>query len=162
MQETKPKFRIPISLILCTLSLQSLCQHTPQTSYEGAPNTPSWASLMYENPQNVDQIRDGYEEWRKDNPDVKNQHSQYYKRWLRQADWSIPSADEAYIQACKEANLMRSGEWSQIIVYDIGGRIIHSQNGLYEVSVEGWNDGIYIVEASIGEAVIKKRLVVCE
>ncbi len=50
----------------------------------------------------------------------------------------------------------------QIIVYDIGGRIIHSQNGLYEVNVQGWNDGVYIVEASIGEAVIKKRLVVCE
>jgi len=69
---------------------------------------------MYENPQNVDEIRDGYEEWRKDNPYVKNQHSQYYKRWLRQANWSMPSADDAYIQACREANLMRSGEWSQI------------------------------------------------
>ncbi len=114
MQKTNPKFRTPISLILCSLSLQALCQHTPQTSYEGAPNTPSWASLMYENPQNVDQIRAGYEEWRKNNPDVKNQHSQYYKRWLRQADWSMPSADEAYVQACREAHLMRSGEWSQM------------------------------------------------
>ena len=51
---------------------------------------------------------------RKENPDVKNQHSQYYKRWLRQADWSMPSADEAYVQAYREANLMRSGEWSQM------------------------------------------------
>ena len=114
MQEAKPKFRTPITLILCALSLKALCQHTPQTSYEGAPNTPSWARLMYENPQSVDQIRAGYEEWRKENPDVKNQHSQYYKRWLRQADWSMPSADESYVQAYREANLMRSGEWSQM------------------------------------------------
>ena len=114
MQEILNIPKLFISLILCALSFTALSQHTPQTAYEGAPDLPNWAKVMYENPGNVDEIRSGYEDWRKSHPNVKDQHTQYYKRWTRQTQWDNPSADEEYIQKSREANLMRSGEWSQM------------------------------------------------
>ena len=114
MQELKSIPKLFIALILSALGQTTHSQHTPQTPYEGAPNIPSWAVMMYEHPENVEEIRSGFEEWRKSNPEVKNQHSQYYKRWTRQAQWSMPSSDDEYIQRSREANAMRSGEWSEM------------------------------------------------
>ena len=69
---------------------------------------------MYNHPEEVDAIRSGFEEWRKENPGVKNNHSQYYKRWVRQAQWPKPVADAEYAAKHKEAKAMRSGEWSEM------------------------------------------------
>ena len=69
--------------VYSAFSSPAISQHTPQTTYEGAPSTPAWATLMYESPEDYEGVRSGYEDWRKENPGVKNQHSQYYKRWIR-------------------------------------------------------------------------------
>ena len=92
MQENKI-LRCFIVLFICALASPAISQHTPQTTYEGAPSTPAWATLMYESPEDYEGVRSGYEDWRKENPGVKNQHSQYYKRWIRKQ--YKPSADEA-------------------------------------------------------------------
>ena len=53
MQEILNIPKLFISLILCSLSIVALSQHTPQTSYSGATDLPDWAKEMYENPGNV-------------------------------------------------------------------------------------------------------------
>ena len=107
MQET-------LKILLLILPLGVFAQHVPQTTYNTGPDTPSWASLMYENPTAVDEIRAGFEMWREAYPNVKNQHSQFYKRWMRQAQWELQETSEEYISKSREASAQRSGEWTQM------------------------------------------------
>ncbi len=111
MQENKI-LKCFIVLFICALSSPAISQHTPQITYEGAPSTPAWATLMYESPEDYEGVRSGYEDWRKENPGLKNQHSQYYKRWIRKQ--YKPSADEAYIANSRQALVARSGQWSEM------------------------------------------------
>ena len=114
MQENSFPKRVYTLLITGFLPFFLCAQFAPQTEYTHAPNTPEWATLMYNHPEEVDAIRSGFEEWRKENPGVKNNHSQYYKRWVRQAQWPKPVADAEYAAKHKEAKAMRSGEWSEM------------------------------------------------
>ncbi|MBT5148304.1 MAG: PKD domain-containing protein [Flavobacteriales bacterium] len=91
----------------------TFAQHTPQTTYKIATESYQWAQLMYENPKEVEEIRAGYETWRLANPETKNQHSQYYKRWLRQVQWPINKPSDAYLEISTTANVSNSGNWTQ-------------------------------------------------
>ena len=114
MQETSLTKRAFTLLITGFFPFFLSAQFVPQTQYTHAPNTPEWATLMYNHPEEVDSIRSGFEEWRKENPGIKNNHSQYYKRWVRQAQWPKPVADAGYTAKHKQAKAMRSGEWSEM------------------------------------------------
>ena len=104
------------SLSLCVVgfSLSTYAQHVPQTSYGLSASAPEWATLMYEHPEEVSAIRSGFEAWKKENPGVKDAHTQYYKRWQRQAQWEKPSISEEYMAKSREAKLMRNGQWTQM------------------------------------------------
>ena len=90
---------------LFAISSSVFAQHVPQTTYN-VSTAPAWAKLMYESPEEVEAIRSGFEAWRTDHPLVKDAHTQYYKRWQRQAQWDKP---EAY-----KRNAVRSGSWSEM------------------------------------------------
>ncbi len=97
----------PILLVFTLLTTFSnvLSQHTMQTTYSMSSSTPVWAQMMYETPEKVGEIREGYESWRGLNPEAKTSHSQFYKRWMRQAQWTV------------DANPLvgeRSGSWSEV------------------------------------------------
>lgn len=49
-----------------------------------------------------------------------------------------------------------------IKVYNMSGTLIHEQNGLHEISVEEWTQGVYLVEATKDGVTQKERLVVCK
>lgn len=88
-------------------------QHTPQTTYKIVPELYEWAQLMYENPTEVEDIRAGYETWRLANPETKNQHSQYYKRWMRQIQWPLNKPSDEYLAKSATASASSSGNWTQ-------------------------------------------------
>ena len=91
----------------------TFAQHTPQTTYKAASDSYQWAQLMYENPTEVEEIRAGYETWRLANPETKNQHSQYYKRWMRQVQWPLNRPSDDYLVKSATANSSSSGNWTQ-------------------------------------------------
>ncbi|PCJ81195.1 MAG: hypothetical protein COA49_05660 [Bacteroidetes bacterium] len=97
-----------VFVLTCTFS-KVYSQHTKQTTYSKTNNTPQWAIIMYESPDKINEIRIGYEAWRIDNPHSKTNHTQFYKRWMRQAQWSTnPKAHESRIYG------ERSGSWSEV------------------------------------------------
>ena len=68
---------------------------------------------MYENPTEVEDIRAGYETWRLANPETKNQHSQYYKRWMRQIQWPLNKPSDEYLAKSATGSASSSGNWTQ-------------------------------------------------
>ena len=110
-------FRILICSATLALSISSLAQHVPQTSYMVGEGLPNWAKEMYSDSFDVDEVRSGYEIWKADNPDIKNQHTQFYKRWMRQMQWPLIKPDTEYIERSsisKNDRSERSGSWSQL------------------------------------------------
>ena len=91
----------------------TFAQHTPQTTYKTASDSYQWAQLMYENPTEVEEIRAGYETWRLANPETKNQHSQYYKRWMRQVQWPLNKPSDDYLVKSATESTYSSGNWTQ-------------------------------------------------
>ena len=110
-------FRILIYSVTLTLSISCLAQHVPQTTYMVGEGLPNWAKEMYSDSFDVDKVRSGYEIWKTDNPDIKNQHTQFYKRWMRQMQWPLIKPDTEYIERSsisKNERSERSGGWSQL------------------------------------------------
>lgn len=72
-------------LIILGLSLLFLgsAAQVPQTRYELPANSPVWMQLMYSEEPNARDVREAYEAYYLENEFVKNQHTQYYKRWMR-------------------------------------------------------------------------------
>lgn len=50
----------------------------------------------------------------------------------------------------------------RICVYSINGEKIHEQNGVFDVWVDSWKPGVYLVEARSSGSIHKERIVVCE
>ena len=50
----------------------------------------------------------------------------------------------------------------RICVYTINGKKIHEQNGVFDVWVDSWAPGVYLVEASSSGSIHKERIVVCD
>ncbi len=58
--------------------------YTRESAYGNSndPNLPAWAKEMYKPNPNLFLVKSLYENYYKTNPFVKNQHTQYYKRWV--------------------------------------------------------------------------------
>jgi PKD repeat protein/photosystem II stability/assembly factor-like uncharacterized protein len=70
--------------LVCALTLVlsfAFAQH--EKPYGTNANTPLWVQLMYSGTANEGEIVQAYESHYKTHPFVKNKHTQYYKRWLR-------------------------------------------------------------------------------
>ena len=45
--------------------------------------TPEWAQIMYKESPDIERVIKAYTDYYKKNKFVKNKHTQYYKKWLR-------------------------------------------------------------------------------
>lgn len=85
-------------LVLCLpfyLSAQGLLTPTPSSN---SPHVPHWAQLMYQANADLAEVQQAFESYYQSHPFVKNQHTQYYKRWQRQLarypNWAKMTAAE--------------------------------------------------------------------
>jgi PKD repeat protein/photosystem II stability/assembly factor-like uncharacterized protein len=74
-------------------------QATAQTEqkYQTTENTPDWVQQMYSETSDIQEVTEAYKDFYAKNPFVKNNHTQYYKRWLRslsRTDKPIPYGKE--------------------------------------------------------------------
>ena len=63
-----------------------MVQLNAQTELPYSPtseSTPSWAKMMYADDADPGQVKVAYETFYKQNEFVKNKHTQFYKRWMR-------------------------------------------------------------------------------
>ena len=100
-----------ISILLIFLFLNFNLQSQSELKYDSKSNNlPDWIQLMYS--QNIDEgkIINAYENYYKKNNLVKNKHTQYYKRWLRNL-----SRETLEIQNIKSKN---SNQWECIGPWD--------------------------------------------
>ena len=110
-------FRIIICSCALVLSIKSAAQHVPQTSYMAGAEIPDWAQKMYSGNEDFTEVRAGYTFWQAENPTVKNQHTQFYKRWMRQMQWPLVQPESAYIErteSAKNDRSSRSGSWTEL------------------------------------------------
>ena len=92
-----------------------------EMKYPVSSDTPDWIQLMYQenpNPESVIQAHDLYYSNREM---IKNEHTQYYKRWLRsysrENEFDLKSqSTKQYIQKSKNLSLQKdeNSEWSLI------------------------------------------------
>src|SRR6188474_550714 len=83
-----------------------------------AEASPLWVTQMYEKDADPGEVMKLYDEYYKVNPFVKNQHTQYYKRWLSGLSKNVvpdPINDPIYLQQTAEAKQHRSvANWSTV------------------------------------------------
>lgn len=72
-------------ILLASFFLFTFCSYAQiEYSYNSdAANTPSWAKLMYTEGADPGKVKTAYEAFYKKNEFVKNKHTQFYKRWMR-------------------------------------------------------------------------------
>lgn len=81
---------------------------------------PEWVRSMYASEPNPETVIGLYEAYYRIHPFVKNNHTQYYKRWLKSLARDIPrdvANERAYFQKMNEAS-SRSTQWTTIGPYD--------------------------------------------
>jgi PKD repeat protein len=138
-----------ISVLLC---LTSYAQ-TTETSYS-TKNQPEWVQLMYSDPVNLIQLREAYEAYYQTHSFEKNEHTQFYKRYMK-ANWKL--MDEAgfpnnnslkwneteYLAAKKALELSKSpsSQWQEIGPWDYD----HEQAMEFEVQSPG-SSHVYTIE----------------
>ena len=110
-------FRIIIYSFALVFSIKSAAQHVPQTNYMVRSDMPDWAQKMYSGEDVAENVRAGYEIWQAKNPTIKNQHTQFYKRWMRQMQWPLVQPESGYIERTersKNDRFSRSGSWTEL------------------------------------------------
>ena len=98
------------SILLClsfSTATRTFSQHVPQTTYSGSADIPVFAQKMYSGDVSTEDVRWDFEQWRLENPFAKTQHTQFYKRWMRQAQWG--QSDTNSVNRTE-----RSGSWSEV------------------------------------------------
>lgn len=120
------------TLLIChTLKAQQM----PKPSAHEISTLPAWAKLMYADHPNIFELRNAYEAFYVLHPFEKNYHTQYYKRFMRKAQYAVneqgfltmPSASDlaqqnnAYLK--KQAQQTKASNWSVI------GPITNFQDG---------------------------------
>jgi len=87
-------------IIFCfcsTLSAQNKLDYFKAWPQNFADDTPEWAVKMYAENPNVFEVEELYQEYYRENPFVKNLHTQNYKYWKKKiSDWVT---DKGYIKA---------------------------------------------------------------
>ena len=71
---------IIFSVIFSTLSLSAQVEMKYNAKSD---KTPEWAQIMYKESPDIERVIKAYTDYYKKNKFVKNKHTQYYKRWLR-------------------------------------------------------------------------------
>ena len=82
-------------IFLCLTALIpffGMSQNMPQTTYLSQADDPAWIKMIYSTNANPIEVRKAYESFYKENEFVKNRHTQFYKRWMRQV-WPLTSSN---------------------------------------------------------------------
>lgn len=116
---------LKLSLILTVVLYVQLSIAQTERAYPTNQNTPGWIVLMYSPNADPGEIIKAHDLYFATHPKVKNEHTQYYKRWLREFSRSVTfdvssPADQMYIQnsiALSESKAPNSA-WTCIGPYD--------------------------------------------
>jgi photosystem II stability/assembly factor-like uncharacterized protein/PKD repeat protein len=109
--------------IACFLFLPSSYSQTELEliyTYGYTDEDPEWVKEMYANNPNPDRVIKLYEAYYIQNEFVKNQHTQYYKRWLRSiAREVVPKPeDRSYLEQSLQLRNSRNLDWECIGPFD--------------------------------------------
>jgi len=72
-----------IFLLICLTTSLIQAQHQERKYNNPTDDIPNWVQLMYADNPDVGLVMDAYEAYYASNKFVKNQHTQYYKHWIR-------------------------------------------------------------------------------
>ncbi len=89
-------------------------QHVPQTPYRAANDAPQWVRMMYSAEASPELVREAYEAHYAVFPFEKNKDTQYYKRWMRNAELPAPSVSRAYVAMHAESAQRMTGQWEEL------------------------------------------------
>ncbi len=104
-----------------------------EAPYPVKSTSPDWVKLMYDRTQDISTVIEAYQNYYKENNFVKNEHTQFYKRWLRSvsrkdilAPYGIDNAAknkanlEEYLERSQSQNVFRSptSAWECIGPFD--------------------------------------------
>ena len=96
-----------------------------EMKYSISSNSPDWIVLMYQENPNPELVIQKHDEYYKSNEFIKNEHTQYYKRWMRSFGREF-SFDANSVEGKKyikkslsiQAEKDQNSEWSCIGPYD--------------------------------------------
>jgi len=136
-----PKIYLPILLLLtflCTTLVRA--QQMPKPSSVEIATLPNWAQLMYSEQPNVQMVQNAYQDYYRNQPFVKNYHTQYYKRWIRQNQYFVDN--EGYVvqlsaqeqQKQTQAYLNKQEMQTKTSNWSVVGPITNYQQGLTQGS----------------------------
>ncbi|MDX1477592.1 MAG: LamG-like jellyroll fold domain-containing protein [Saprospiraceae bacterium] len=118
-----------IGCLLLFVVLQVAAYSQKETTYQSPQaSLPAWAQLMYQDNADAGAVVAAYEAYYATNPFIKNEHTQYYKRWLRSMARTLPTdgrqpVDRSYLRL-REAEAQRivrstlPTEWESIGPWD--------------------------------------------
>ena len=72
-----------ILVFILALSFTNLYSQSEKRYDINSSNLPEWVTLMYSDNADEGKVIEAYESFYRDNNFIKNKHTQYYKRWLR-------------------------------------------------------------------------------
>ncbi|NDE04067.1 MAG: hypothetical protein EB003_05390, partial [Flavobacteriia bacterium] len=112
----------------------------PKPSSVEIATLPNWAQLMYSEQPNVQMVQNAYQDYYRNQPFVKNYHTQYYKRWIRQNQYFVNtdgfvvqlSAQEQQKQT--QAYLNKQEMQTKTSNWSVVGPITNYQQGLTQGS----------------------------
>ncbi|MCB0759970.1 MAG: T9SS type A sorting domain-containing protein [Flavobacteriales bacterium] len=114
------------TVVLALLCAWGQAQWVPQTAYEAKSSDPQWIQLLYSENPNALEVREAYESYYQTHEFVKNEHTQYYKRWIRVAMLTMDNtgnvlplpydtqANTHYLEKYAEAQMRDGGEWEEM------------------------------------------------
>ena len=101
------------------------CFSQNEMKYKALPTSPLWVKSMYAENPDVEQVIEQYKSYYQTHEFVKNEHTQYYKRWLRSLSREVffdPFSKDGkdYLERSKNINILKdeNSEWSCIGPYD--------------------------------------------
>ena len=109
-------------LIISSLFVFAHADLIAQREYPYQPRltetVPAWVTAMYKTDADPGEVMSLYDEYYKTNPFVKNQHTQYYKRWISGLSKNVvpnPYYDSIYLQNYFDLKNQRSSSnWSTL------------------------------------------------
>ena len=89
-------------------------QFVPQTPYRPSVDAPYWVQMMYGGEASHEDVRNAYELHYVSHPFEKNRDTQFYKRWMRNAELPAPVVSHAYALMHAASTERMTGEWEEL------------------------------------------------
>ena len=89
-------------------------QHVPQTPYKPSDSSPVWVQMMYGGEASYDVVRQAFDAHYATHEFIKNRDTQFYKRWMRNAELPAPSVSHEYAALHAAAADRLTGVWEEM------------------------------------------------